>query len=62
MKELINQLQVEYNNYKAELQAVGLSGTFRAKIEQNSVFLKVGIIPSIKPTISLQELSIQSVG
>jgi hypothetical protein len=61
MKELINQLQVKYN-YEAKFQGIGPSGTVRAKIEQNSVFLKVGIIPSIKPTISPQELRIQSVG
>jgi hypothetical protein len=52
-------LQVHYNKYEAEFQGIGPSGTVDAKVGHNSVFLKVDIVVSANPVISLHDLYIE---
>jgi hypothetical protein len=59
MKSWILCLQVHYNKYEAEFQGIGPSGTVDAKVGQNSVFLKVDILVSVEPVITLQDLHIE---
>lgn len=59
MRSWILCLQVHYNKYEAEFQNIGPSGTLDAKVGSNSVFLKVNIVVSANPIISLQDLYIE---
>jgi hypothetical protein len=59
MTSLILYLQVHYNQYETEFQGIGPSGTLDASVGQNSVFLKVDIVLSANPTISLHDLFIE---
>jgi hypothetical protein len=52
-------LQVHYDKYEAEFQGIGPSGTVEAKVGDNSVFLKVNILVSVDPVITLQDLHIE---
>ncbi|PNF26093.1 hypothetical protein B7P43_G04917, partial [Cryptotermes secundus] len=56
----LTELRVHYNKYEAEFQGVGPSGTLDGKVGHNSVFLKVDIIVSTNPIISLHDLYIES--
>ncbi|KAJ9597287.1 hypothetical protein L9F63_011858 [Diploptera punctata] len=55
----LSELQLGYDNWSAKFMNVGPSGSLSAKVGQNSIFLKVGIIISASPTISLQDLHIE---
>jgi hypothetical protein len=55
----LSQLYLGYKYYEAYFQGLGPSGTVSAQIGSNSVFLKIDILLSTNPVITLEDLHIE---